>query len=66
MEEQALDNDEQINVRWAYDDPNPRAEAMRLRNNAQARLPPEKKTKCDTPLKQAQARLPPSQTHPRV
>jgi hypothetical protein len=37
MEEQALDHDEQINVRWAYDDPNPRAEAMRLRNNAQAR-----------------------------
>jgi len=38
MEEQSLDNDEQINVRWAYDDPNPRAEAMRLRNNAQRML----------------------------
>lgn len=38
MEEQSLDHDEQINVRWAYDDPNPRAEAMRLRNNAQLML----------------------------
>ena len=38
MAEQSLDNDEQINVRWAYDDPNPRAQAIRLRNNAQIML----------------------------
>ena len=38
MAEQGLDNDEQINVRWAYDDPNPRAQAMKLRNNAQMML----------------------------
>ena len=38
MAEQSLDHDEQINVRWAYDDPNPRAQAMRLRNNAQIML----------------------------
>lgn len=36
---QSLDNDEQINVRWAYDDPNPRAQAMRLRNDAQTVRP---------------------------
>jgi hypothetical protein len=35
MAEQALDHDEQINVRWAYDDPNPKAQAVRLRNSAQ-------------------------------
>ena len=35
---QALDHDEQINVRWAYDDPNPRAQAVRLRNDAQTML----------------------------
>lgn len=35
MAEQSLDHDEQLNIRWAYDDPNPRAQAMRLRNNAQ-------------------------------
>ena len=33
MAEQSLDHDEQINVRWAYDDPNPRAQAMRLRSS---------------------------------
>jgi len=38
MAEQSLDHDEQINMRWAYDDPNPRAQAMRLRNNAQIML----------------------------
>ena len=38
MAEQALDHEEQINVRWAYDDPNPRAQATRLRNNAQQML----------------------------
>ena len=38
MAEQSLDNDEQINVRWAYDDPNPRAAAVRLRNDAQTML----------------------------
>ena len=38
MADQSLDNDEQINVRWAYDDPNPRAQAARLRNNAQLML----------------------------
>jgi len=38
MEEQALDSDEQINVRWAYDDPNPRAQAVKLRNAAQQML----------------------------
>ena len=38
MAEQSLDHDEQINVRWAYDDPNPKAQAMRLRNNAQLML----------------------------
>ena len=38
MAEQSLDHDEQINVRWAYDDPNPRAQAMRLRNSAQIML----------------------------
>ena len=38
MAEQSLDHDEQINVRWAYDDPNPRAQAIRLRNNAQIML----------------------------
>ena len=31
MAEQSLDNDEQINVRWAYDDPNPRAQAATRR-----------------------------------
>jgi hypothetical protein len=35
---QALDNDEQINVRWAYDDPNPRAQAVQLRDNAKVML----------------------------
>lgn len=35
---QALDHDEQINVRWAHDDPNPRAKAVRLRNDAQMLL----------------------------
>ena len=38
MAEQALDHGEQINVRWAYDDPNPRAQAMHLRNAAQRML----------------------------
>ncbi|KOO28545.1 pre-mRNA-splicing factor [Chrysochromulina tobinii] len=38
MAEQTLDHDEQINVRWAYDDPNPRAQAVRLRNSAQQML----------------------------
>ena len=38
MAEQALDNDDQINVRWAYDDPNPKAQAVRLRNSAQIML----------------------------
>ena len=38
MMEQSLDMDEQINVRWAYDDPNPRAKAIRLRNDAQMML----------------------------
>lgn len=38
MADQSLDSDEQINVRWAYDDPNPRAQAARLRNNAQLML----------------------------
>ena len=38
MGEQALDHDEQINVRWAHDDPNPRAQATRLRNDAQLML----------------------------
>ena len=38
MADQSLDNDEQLNVRWAYDDPNPRAQAARLRNNAQLML----------------------------
>ena len=38
MAEQALDHDEQINVRWAYDDPNPKAQANRLRNSAQLML----------------------------
>ena len=30
MAEQSLDNDEQVNIRWAYDDPNPREQAARL------------------------------------
>ena len=38
MAEQALDDDEQINVRWAFDDPNPKAQAVRLRNSAQLML----------------------------
>ena len=38
MAEQSLDHDEQLNVRWAYDDPNPKAQAIRLRNNAQIML----------------------------
>ena len=38
MAEQSLDHDEQINVRWAYDDPNPRAQAITLRNQAQMML----------------------------
>ena len=38
MAEQALDNDEQITVRWAFDDPNPKAQAVRLRNSAQTML----------------------------
>lgn len=38
MAEQALDHDEQINVRWAFDDPNPKAQAVRLRNSAQLML----------------------------
>ena len=38
MAEQSLDNDEQVNIRWAYDDPNPRAQAARLRNNARLML----------------------------
>jgi len=50
MEEQALDNDEQINVRWAYDDPNPRAQAVKLRNAAQQMLAAmEKKGELDAP-----------------
>ena len=38
MAEQSLDHDEQINVRWARDDPNPRAETAKLRNNARTML----------------------------
>ena len=34
MADQSLDNDEQLNVRWAYEDPNPRAQAAKLRNHA--------------------------------
>merc|ERR1740130_876830 len=51
MAEQTLDNDEQINCRWAYDDPNPRAQAVRLRNDAQTMLAAmEQRGDLDAPL----------------
>lgn len=38
MADQSLDHDEQLNVRWACEDPNPRAKAERLRVSAQLML----------------------------
>jgi hypothetical protein len=38
MADQALEANEQLNVRWATEDPNPRAKAERLRASAQALL----------------------------